>query len=95
MNILKLILILVVLAGYLFSPSIVRAEEEVCTQSYGQPVVCGKKSYDEPVIVETGIKENLRILGAGMIATSGILYFFSKRRENITFNIVHIYSESV
>lgn len=51
-------------------------EEIICPQPYGGGVVCGVKTH---VPVETGIAENLTLLGAGFILASGALIYFSKK----------------
>lgn len=50
----------------------------VCTQNYGQPVVCTEEV--EQVLsthtpVETGLKENLAAVGAVMVASSLVLRY--------------------
>jgi LPXTG-motif cell wall-anchored protein len=51
-------------------------EEIICPQPYGGGVVCGVKTH---VPVETGIAENLTLIGAGFILASGALLYFSKK----------------
>mgnify|MGYP001588058545 CR=1 FL=1 len=71
--------ILVLTAVLLFSPRILRAQEQICTQVYGGGVVCGAKTEHKPV--DTGIGENLVAFGAGLVLVSGILFYFSKKAK--------------
>lgn len=75
-----LILIVVFLTSF---PGAVLAEDEVviCPQPYGGGVVCGVKTH-EPV--ETGLAENLALIGAGLLASSAILVIISKRFQKIS-----------
>lgn len=51
-------------------------EEIICPQPYGGGVVCGVKTH---VPVETGIADNLPLIGAGFLIASGALLYFSKK----------------
>jgi hypothetical protein len=69
----KLILLLV--AGiFLLNPHMALAEDKVCSQVYGGGVICGVHTP-----VNTGIADNLGLVGIGLIATSGMLFFVSKK----------------
>ena len=48
----------------------------VCPQPYGGGVVCGVETH---VPVNTGIGDNLPLVGAGLILASGVVYFLSKK----------------
>ena len=79
-HMLKKFVVLSVLAlGLFILPSPVRADEEIiCPQPYGGGVVCGIKH--EPV--ETGLGENLVLVGALALSASGLLLYFAKRNSN-------------
>lgn len=63
--------------------AIFAAEQEVCTTSYGQGVVCGKKSFEEPKeIVSAGLAEDLRLIGAGLIVFASVLYLKNRRANS-------------
>lgn len=51
-------------------------EEIICPQPYGGGVVCGVKTH---VPVNTGLADNLPLIGAGFILASGALFYFSKK----------------
>ncbi len=74
----KLILLAVVLAAFLASPKVAMAETQVCTQSYGGGVVCGAHTP-----VNTGIADNLGLVGIGTILASGIFFFISQKVKQI------------
>lgn len=62
-------------------PSVAKAaevgdEEIICPQPYGGGVVCGIKTH---VPVETGLGDNLALVGALSLGVSGVLLFFSKK----------------
>lgn len=48
----------------------------VCPQPYGGGVVCGVETH---VPVNTGIGDNLPLVGIGLILSSGVVYFLSKK----------------
>jgi len=76
----KLIISLSILAFGLFNVKSAKAEE-ICTQSYGQPVVCGVKTpSDEHIVIEAGLKENLQLIGLTMIAFGGAVYVLSNSK---------------
>ena len=72
---------LLIFAG-LFSPALSRAQDstETCTTvtQYGGAVsyICGASTH---VPVNTGIADNLALLGALSLGASGILLYFSKK----------------
>ncbi len=70
-----------VLTLFLTLPGNVYADErEVCTTSYGQGVVCGKKSFEEPEeIVAAGLAEDLRLIGLALLASAPLIYFKNKK----------------
>jgi len=71
----KVVFLFLILAG-LFAPVSISAEEIICPQPYGGGVVCGVKTH-EPV--ETGLGENLALVGALALGASGILLFVSRK----------------
>ena len=77
----KVIVALVLLAAGLFSPALSYAqtnlEPGVCTTVYGGGVICGAKHE----VVETGLGENLALIGGLSILTSGVLLYFAKRNS--------------
>jgi len=83
-NMKKLIFTVLALVS-LCAPVVVRAQETeiICPQPYGGGVVCGVH-----VPVETGIADNIALIGSLMLGSSGIFYYFSKRanRKNINQN---------
>ena len=54
----------------------VRAETqyEICPQPYGGAVVCGVHTP-----VETGIADNIPLVGSGLLGASGVLAYLSKK----------------
>ncbi len=54
-------------------------EPGVCTSVYGGGVVCGAKHE----VVETGIGENLALVGALSILASGVLLYFAKKNGKL------------
>ncbi len=68
-----------VLALGVWSPSSALAQEQICPQPYGGGVVCGVKTH-EPV--ETGLGENLALVGALALGASGFILFLAKRNSN-------------
>jgi hypothetical protein len=48
----------------------------VCTQYYGGGVVCGVHTP-----VNTGIVDNIPLIGSLLLGSSGVLYFISKKRN--------------
>ncbi|OGM73822.1 hypothetical protein A2382_02315 [Candidatus Woesebacteria bacterium RIFOXYB1_FULL_38_16] len=78
-NILVLIITFFVLAISMVKP--LRAET-ICTQSYGQPVVCGASYPEEPVIVPAGIADiNPRFIGFALIGVSLGLFVYSQKQK--------------
>lgn len=57
-------------------PTLVSAQEQVCSQVYGGGVVCGVHT-----VVETGLGENLAVAGFVLIASSVFLHFFAKKLQ--------------
>ena len=84
----KNLIIILALVITLFSRSlgsVYAYEQEVCTTTYGQGVVCGKKSFDEPKeIVSAGLAEDLRILGLALIASSFVLVYYKNKKGSKT-----------
>ena len=76
---LKTLAISVLLLTGLLMPASIRAQEQVCTQVYGGGVVCGVKHE----VVETGLGENLALVGALSLVASGVLLFLAKRNKNL------------
>jgi hypothetical protein len=79
----KVIVALVLLAAGLLSPAFSYAqttlEPGVCTSVYGGGVICGAKHE----VVETGLGENLALVGGLSILTSGVLLYFAKRNGKL------------
>ncbi len=79
----KNLILSLTLVLFLFSavPGNVYADDqEICTTSYGQGVVCGKKSFDEPKeIVGAGLAEDLRLIGLALVASASLVYFKNKK----------------
>lgn len=75
----KILVVISFLALALFVPQTVSAQE-VCPQPYGGGVVCGAKTH-EPV--ETGLAENLGLVGALALGASGLLLHFSKKAKQL------------
>lgn len=78
----KKLIFSLILTVALITPSAVSAEEKevICSQSYGQPVVCGVKTpTEEPIIVETGLMDDPRMLGVALMTLGVGAYFFSNR----------------
>lgn len=48
----------------------------VCPQPYGGGVVCGVETH---VPVNTGIGDNLPLVGSSLILASGLFYFLSRK----------------
>jgi LPXTG-motif cell wall-anchored protein len=74
----KLIISLIVLA-FITLPSAVSAEDTVtvCTQYYGGGVVCGAHTP-----VNTGIADNIPLIGSMLLGSSGVFFFLSKRKKS-------------
>jgi hypothetical protein len=80
----KTLIAVSLVAGVLASPVTLHAKT-VCTQDYGQPVKCVEE--EEPVLgvhvpVETGLAENLMAASGIFIASSGILFYISKKNKS-------------
>lgn len=73
----KVSLVLITLA-FLALPGVAFAENTttVCTQYYGGGVVCGVHTP-----VNTGIVDNIPLIGSLLLGSSGVLYFISKKRS--------------
>ncbi len=76
-----ILLALFSLAVPLASPRDLYAEEEVCTQSYGQPVVCGVKTPEQEIVVKAGFEEDLRLVGFTFVVASALLFAYSKKAK--------------
>lgn len=70
------ILVLVILAAVFLAPQAVFAQEN-CVTVYGGGVVCGAEIH-EPIDTDLG-DVNPVILGSGLLLTSGILLYLSKK----------------
>ena len=55
-------------------------EQIICPQPYGGGVVCGVKTHTP---VNTGIADNLPLLGAGFILASGAFYVLSRKLSRV------------
>lgn len=77
---LKIALLMSIVIGTLVAPKAVLADEQVCTQVYGGGVVCGAKA-PEHKPVETGLAENLALMGGAFILASGALLYFSRKTK--------------
>lgn len=70
------------LALTLMSPSFAAAEDQVCTQSYGQPVVCTTKT--PPPVTHSPVKAGIAGLSLPLIAlvslTFGSVVFYRLNR---------------
>ena len=77
----KIFLITLLTLVFLVAPSVVKANDEeiICPQPYGGGVVCGVKTH-EPV--ETGLGENLAMVGAGLLASSSVFLIISKKLKS-------------
>lgn len=64
----------------------VYAAEENCVTQYGGGVVCGSRTPTEPhAPVNAGFADiNMGQLGAALVASSAVLYIYSKRQNSIT-----------
>ncbi|HTK03300.1 MAG TPA: hypothetical protein VL401_00830 [Alphaproteobacteria bacterium] len=71
----KLFLILVVIFA-LASAKPAFAQEQVCTSAYGGGVVCGIKTHQP---VNTGLIDDLPLLGPSFILVSGALFALSRK----------------
>lgn len=68
---------LLIVAAFVM-PSTAMAEEQTCTTTYGQGVVCGVKT--PPTEIEAGLAEDLRVFGAVALLASGALYVNARRK---------------
>ena len=71
-----LVITALTVAALTVTPS-VYAEDNTCVQVYGGGVVCGAQAPHQPV--NAGLGENLALIGAGLVVTSGVLLFLSKK----------------
>lgn len=78
----KKLIFTLVLALAVFAPKSVMAVDEpiICPQPYGGGVVCGIKTHET---VNTGLGENLVLMGGAALGVSGILLFLSKKGKAI------------
>lgn len=78
----KLMFVLTVLAFVAF-PGKALAEDSVtiCTQYYGGGVVCGVHTP-----IETGVAENIPLIGSLILSSSGIFFYLAKRSDKIKLN---------
>jgi len=81
----KLLITLTLAASILVAPSVVKAEEELCTQVYGGGVVCGASTHES---VDTDLDINFVLLGTGLIATSIVLSRMTRNKVKKTSLIV-------
>lgn len=79
----RVILALIVMSAVIF-PQVSFAQEQTCTQVYGGGVVCGAQAPEHKPI-ETGLAENLGLIGAGFLLTSGVLLYLSRKAKNPSF----------
>lgn len=83
----SLIVSLALLAASLTAPMVSLAqtttlEPGVCTTVYGGGVVCGAKHE----VVETGLGENLAMVGALSILASGVLAYLNRKSNKSVIN---------
>jgi len=73
------VILALVFALNITTPAVLRAEE-ICTQVYGQPVVCGASSDDfKHTPVDTGLADiDLKTLGLAMILASAAIYTYKR-----------------
>ena len=83
----KLILSGLVLTALFAVPSVHAAEvvtttteEIICPQPYGGGVVCGVKTHK---VVETGIADNLPLIGSGLVGASALFTYVSRKLRKI------------
>lgn len=76
----KLIFVVLALVS-LAAPLQVKADDQeiICPQPYGGGVVCGVHTP-----VNTGIGDNLAVIGGGLLASSLIFLFLSKKFKKIS-----------
>jgi len=77
----KLIITFNILVAALLLPAAAYAEEQTCTTTYGQGVVCGVKT--PPTEIKAGLAEDLRLFGAVALVASGALYFNARRKYKV------------
>lgn len=77
-NSMKKLILPVLFLAFMAFPGSVSAEDEViiCPQPYGGGVVCGVKTHKP---INTGIADNLPLLGAGVITVSSAIFYLSKK----------------
>lgn len=68
-------------------PALVSAQTQTCTQVYGGGVVCGA-AVPEHKPIETGLGDNLVVLGGAFVLASGALLYFSRRIRGNSSNII-------
>ena len=71
-----LVITALTVAALTVTPS-VYAEDNTCVQVYGGGVVCGAQAPHQPV--NAGIADNIALIGASLVAVSGVLLFLSKK----------------
>jgi hypothetical protein len=76
----KRLIVSLVLLVVLALPGQALAQEQVCTSVYGGGVVCGARHE----VVDTGIAENIALVGALSMGASGVLLFLSKRAKTLS-----------
>lgn len=66
---------------FLSVPVAVKAEDQqiICPQPYGGGVVCGVHTP-----VNTGLGDNLTLIGGGLLATSLVFWFLSKKFKKLS-----------
>lgn len=79
----KILVAVTILSAVLATPQVSYAKT-ICTQEYGQPVVCKEEEQvlaitHEPKPTALG-DVNPAILGGGLVAASGVLLYLSKRK---------------
>ena len=81
----KTIITLSLVAGVLASPAVSYAKT-VCVQQYSGAIECHEEE-EKPVLgahvpVETGLAENLTAASLVTLASSGILFYISKKKKS-------------
>lgn len=76
----KYLLTLILLVASATTPTTLFAEERICVQNYGQPVVCGVTH--DVVKYQTGIADiNFKVVATGFLLLSGAFFVISKKQS--------------
>lgn len=79
----KLFIISLITFVLLATTTRVALADDVCVQSYGQPVVCGTHTPEYHVPVKTGLSDvNFTIIGFTFLVGAGVLYKVSSRKTS-------------